>query len=112
VPWYWNSFLKFHFNASEVFGASREDELNNLKDQHVDSLEVPFPEVAITCLQAKIRLAILWMTIDPTPLSSFLRMMDDVVYVTSSSEGVRSGHDPAQLFPAAQANADDEAMAN
>jgi hypothetical protein len=99
VPWYWNSFLKFHFNAAEVFGTSREGEINALKAQHGAALAVLFPEVIIACLQAEIRLALLSATIDPTPLSSFLNTIDDLVYVASSPKGIRTGQEIIQRQP-------------
>jgi hypothetical protein len=107
VPWYWNSFLKFHFNAGEVFGVSHEAEINALKAQHGAALAVPFPEVIIACLQAKIRLALLCATIDPTPLSGFLNMIDDLVYVASSPKSVRSGQEVTQR----QATTDEDGLA-
>ena len=93
VPWNWNASLDFHFNAHEVFDASRQAELNTLKAQHGSALNFSFQDVVLACLQAKVEVALLQVTIDAEPLSSFLGNMDDISYIASSPKGFRPVQD-------------------
>ncbi|KAI9791317.1 MAG: hypothetical protein M1816_004098 [Peltula sp. TS41687] len=89
VPASWSSVTRYHFDFGKVYRGTRAAELASLIARHGQSLELPYPEVVIACLQGNLRRRMWDMVLPADDLHHYLDSMDDVVHIAASTKDLR-----------------------